>query len=331
MQMRKVLIIVLFISQSTFSSAQNLEALDSMSTLEAIDTLFIDHDLNNWSFRLYSSLKEQRLKISNGISSVSLIPNNPYGIGFGIATKKLLLDIGFNIKPDNEHTERFDLQGSFMYRHDQVGFFLQHYKGFNVRNNASESSYFRDDIKLQSAGIRYLYMFNSNEYSFSSVKTGLARQKKSSYSFGVGGFILQTNQRADSSFVNNEIEPSFNDQALIVNSYSIGIGSSLGFSALIVLPNNFFIGLGCSAGLGVNYNKIYTEEASYATGNPLVYQLGLVGDLGYNNDKIYVNFSINNNLYTTDLDFGNWGTYNQINAKLAIGFKYGRNKNIEHE
>lgn len=325
-KMRIVWIIVVFTTMSYLGRAQHLEDLDSISTLELIDTLFIDRDLNNWSFRLYTNVKEQRVRISNGESNVSLIPNNPNGVGIGVATRKLVLDIGFNVRVGDEHTDRFDLQGHFMPGNHQFEFFYQQYQGFNVRHKESGFSYFRNDIKLQSSGIRYLYMFNANEYSFSSLKTGLARQKKSSYSLGVGGFFLQLRQRADSAFIDNQFEHTFNDPAYIINSSSVGLGGSLGFSAVIVLPGKWFLGLGINAGLGLHYNKVETIEDSYVPENPMMYHLGLMADLGYNGDNVYINLSVNDNLYGTDLDFGNRGLYNQINAKLAIGLKYGRNK-----
>ncbi len=325
-RMRIVIITVVFFTTLGYVYGQGSQNTDSIHTLVAIDSMFLDHNWQNWSIRIYSNVKEQRAILSNGVSRVSLVPNNPFGIGIGVASRKIILDLGFNIKTGEEYTERFDIQGQYLFGHHQMDFFVQLYEGFNVNHQSSARTVFRDDIKLQSSGIRYLYLFKDNGYSFASLTTGLVNQKKTLSTFGVGGFILQYNQKADSSIVHQKLEPSFNEQGLIVNLSSIGMGASFGFLSLVTLSRSFILGFGFSGGIGLNHNVIITADNKYIPKNPILLHLGARADIGYSFDKFYIYLSVNNNYYGTDLDFGNWGSYNQINAKVALGFRLFRKK-----
>jgi len=56
-----------------------------------------------------------------------------------------------------------------------------------------------------------------------------------------------------------------------------------------------------------------------------MYHFDLTGIIGYSRDRYYINFSMGYSLYKTSLDFGNSILYNAIRAKLALGYKLGRN------
>jgi len=312
--------ILLLWSNSGFS--QNLKHLDSLKTIELIDTLFIDHNINNWSFRIFTNYKEQRFKLSNEDQSLTYFPNNPSGIGIGIATRKLLLDIAFNIKGRNEQpTSRFDMSGTVIIEKHLIDLFFQTYQGFNVRNDFNNSESFREDLKSLSTGINYMYMFNAGEISIAAMKSGLSRQKKTAVSFGLGSFLIISNQSADSSLVPLELVSMFNDKAQLKNFTGIGAGILGGFSTLIVLPANFFLSVNITPGIGLMYKKVETELAEYKPSNPLLYQLQFAGALGYNSDRIYINLTVGNGIYSTDLDFGNKALFSLTKAKLAIGYK----------
>jgi hypothetical protein len=121
-----------------------------------IDTLFIDRDINKWAIRLFTNYKINRFKISNSDQYVLFTPNNPWRYGVGVATRKFVLDLAFNIKPKGEEsTERIDLLATLLIKNHQIDYFFQRYQGYNADNGMTEN--FRPDITTFSSGFRYLY------------------------------------------------------------------------------------------------------------------------------------------------------------------------------
>jgi len=136
--------------------AQDLQYLDTLKVVELIDTLFIDKDINNWSLRLFANYKDQRLKLMDENKSLIFQPNNASGVGFGVATRKMILDIAFNLKSKNKQpTKRFDMQGKFMVKNNLFEFFFQTYRGFNVSNDSNQPGDFRSDLRFSAIGINY--------------------------------------------------------------------------------------------------------------------------------------------------------------------------------
>src|SRR5690606_23392274 len=109
------MILFCFLCFSISSHAQKILASDSLNAKQVIDTLFIDRDMNNWSIRVFANYKGQRFTLKDGTDKLSFVPNNKFGIGFGLGTSKLIVDIAINLKGKNENqTERFDMQGSMI-------------------------------------------------------------------------------------------------------------------------------------------------------------------------------------------------------------------------
>ncbi len=178
MSIRNRLIIIFLLLQIPVFS-QNLQHLDTVKAADLIDTLFIDRDINNWSLRLFTNYKDQILKLLDDNQFMKFQPNNTSGVGFGIATRKIILDIGFNIKSKNrEPTKRFDFQGKFMVKNSLVEFFFQTYRGFNISNDSGVPEFFRDDLRFSATGINYMYYFNTQKYSITAILSGLSKQKK---------------------------------------------------------------------------------------------------------------------------------------------------------
>ena len=303
--------------------SQDSKFIDLSKTTKFIDTLFIDRDLNNWSIRALGSFKLQQFVIKPVNNSYLYSPNNPYGIGFGIGTKKAIFDFSFNLKASEENpTERYDILWSFFKKNHLIDFYFQHYRGFDVHNENTGEIVFREDISSLSTAIRYMYLLRESDYSIASMKTGMIEADKSTFSFGLGGFILHSNQNANESIIpidpndlsNNNIEPVHKFQGT-------GAGFMLGFSSLIVLPKNFFVSFHASPGIGLMNKYVSTGDSGYQPGNPLIKQLGLSVMLGYNAKQYYVNLSVSNGYYATDFNFGEEVLFGHLNAKLAYGYK----------
>ena len=296
--------------------------LDLSKTTKFIDTLLIDRDLNNWSVRMMGIYRQQRFNLENNSSKYVYTPNNPYGIGIGIGTKKLTLDFTFNFKGHEENpTDRFDLLGSFFKRNHLVDFYYQHYQGFKVEDQNTKEVVFREDIRSISSAIRYMYMFHKSEYSIAAMKSGLINVDKSTFNFGIGGFVLFNSQRADDSIIPHDFLSGSTDYDSVREFQGTGGGIMLGFSTLIVLPKNFFITLNAAPGIGLMEKYVKTDDQNYKPDNPVIHQIGLSAMIGYNAEQYYVNLLIANGFYATDFDFGNEVVFGYVNAKLAFGYK----------
>jgi hypothetical protein len=250
------------------------------------------------------------------------VPNNPYSIGIGIGTRKLLLDLGINIKGKSKDiTKRFDIQLSMIHNTHFFDFYLQRYQGYNAENDIGISSTFRNDLISLSAGLKYLYFFNKRNYSLAAEKSGHSRQKKTATSFGLGSFLFIKNLSADSSLIPMELSGNFNQEAQLTKLFGISIGIHGSFTAIFPLPFHFFTSLSISPGIGLMLKNIETEYISYTPSDPLLYKLEMAGAFGYNGNRIYITFRLGFDFYRTYLDYGNKALFNTTNAKLALGYK----------
>ena len=90
---------------------------DSLSIIQLADSLFIDHNIKNYSLRLFTNYKVKQFRIKNGDFKSRYVPNNRYGLGVGFASSKVLIDLAFNVKTNKEEvTYRFDAQGTMIVR-----------------------------------------------------------------------------------------------------------------------------------------------------------------------------------------------------------------------
>ncbi|MGB5358745.1 MAG: DUF4421 family protein [Eudoraea sp.] len=317
---RSVLLLFLLINSLCFS--QDLYVRDSVKSTNLIDSLLIDHDLRNWSVRLFGNIRAQGFKLSNDEATLAYIPNNLFGVGVGIATSKLILDITFNLGDKNTvNTDRFDLRGGFVFNQNIIDFYFQIYDGFNVKNSINSTTVFREDIKSIAGGIDYLYLFNAGEYSQRVLRSGLKNQKRNIFSFGLGGFVLYNQISGDSSIIPMEFDPYFNEQARIKNITNYGIGVLGGLVGLFKLPSNFYIGVSAKAGIGLTLKNAETETLSYNPGNPMLYKLKGSILFGYKWNRFYTNISLRASANMSNIDFGNNGSFTQISGKLALGYR----------
>jgi len=321
MKRKYTLQLVLLLSFTTGFS-QELSFLDSLNAPKFIDTLFIDRDINNWSIRLFTNYKAQRFRLSNDNHKLIYVPNNPAGVGFGLATKKIILDLAFNIKTNKEEpTERFDMQGSLTYQKHNIDFVFQRYKGFNVEDDLGNQEDFREDLISSSISLSYMYLYNSSQYSVSAIKSGLSRQKKAALSFGLGGFFFMNNKSADSTIIPQELQVQFIEEAQIINLNGIGAGIIGGVTTILPLPYDFLISFSLIPGIGLMYKNIETENSSYTPSNPMLYSLEMAGAFGYNGHRIYVNITTKLGIIGSDLGYGNKSYHSGFNAKLSVGYK----------
>ncbi|PWK17964.1 DUF4421 family protein [Xanthomarina spongicola] len=316
-------------SQIIKESDSLIKDKESLSVLQIVDSLFIDHNIKNYSLRLFTNYKVKKFNIRNDNSKLQYVPNNKYGVGFGFASSKVLIDIAFNLKTNKEEiTNRFDAQGTLIVgKHHYVNGFLQLYKGFNVKNDFNEPSVFRSDIKSVTVGFNYLFTLSEIEFSYSLLKAGLAKRNKNVYiTGGLGFFGVYDSFSADSDIMPENGELYFNEQAHIKRYNSAAVGVLGGFLSVFMLPKNFIASCNIMPGIALMNKKVDLEDDNYRPSNPMLYKLDYTLALGYNAKRYYITLIYADGLYSTSLDYGNKYVFSLTKAKLAFGYKLGVNK-----
>ncbi|MDW5288174.1 DUF4421 family protein [Formosa sp. PL04] len=311
--------------------SQILKELDTLNFYQLVDKLFIDHNIDNYSIRLFSNYKLKQFRIGNEDDFKSrYVPNNKYGIGFGFASSKLLIDIAFNLKTNKENiTNRFDMQGtSILAKKNYVNFYVQTYKGYNVRNNFDEPFVFRDDIKSVTVGFNVLHTVPDIEFSYSMLKAGLDKLDRKVYiTGGLGAFAFYDYFSAEGNILDEPYDDDyFNEQAHIKRYNSAAIGVLGGLMSVFKLPYNFMASCNLMPGIGLMYKHVTLQDDTYKPSNPMIYKVDYTFALGYNVKLYYVSLIYGGGVYSTDLGFGNNYSFNLTKAKLAIGYKIGARK-----
>ncbi|OIQ27790.1 MAG: hypothetical protein BM564_11495 [Bacteroidetes bacterium MedPE-SWsnd-G2] len=306
-------------------SAQTLKELDSLSAKEVIDTLLIDRDVKNWSVRVYTNFKEQRFKLKNDEYQTEYVPHNTTGVGLGFATKKLILDLGINIKTNKEEkTERFDVQFSFLFhQHHMLDVSIQSYKGFETRTNYDVPTTFRTDISNFTNTLSYWYIPNSKKFSILQLKTGLSKPTKSTVVLGFGGFLTYYKLKSDYSIIPEHEPPVYNDFAQLTNFTGIGGGINGGFFSVIHLPYNFFLSINVLPGIGLMHKTAQTSDLKYHPKDIFIYKLDAQILLQYNYKQFYTNISAGQSIYNIGLDHANSAQFIITKAKFVIGYNIG--------
>lgn len=291
-----------------------------------LDSLLFNEKLN-WSVRLVTNFKQQSFLLKNGDNKLKYNPNNPYGVGLGLANQKIIIDLIFNIKTgETEQTKKFAGEGAFVIKRNLFNFALESVHGYRVSNNKNDASIFREDMSIFSLALGYLRILSKDDFTVRGMKSGYSAQKKTTITFGLGGFLILNSITADGSIVPPEAEPYFNVQSQIHKINSYGIGISAGFSSYFVLPAHFFASIYIAPGIGLEYKEIKLENNEYTPSNPLMYKTDIFASFGYKRDKFYMSLTFGSNIYSTSFDYGNTGILDITKSKLAIGYNIGKIK-----
>ena len=317
--------IILLFTNSAFSS--NFIEKDTLIKPKVIIDSLVFSETLNWSVRLLGNFKQQQFRIKNDNERLEYKPNNPYGVGVGIANQRLIIDIIFNLKgieEKEEQTKKFAAEGAFIIKRNLFTFTLENVHGYEVSNNQNDSEIFREDISIFTLGVGYLHMLGKNKFSVREMKSGLNGTDKTSITFGLGAFLLINSLNADDSIIPTDAVPFFNDEAQIKKINAYGAGVLGGVASYFKLPANFYATAYVAPGIGLEYKEVKTIEGSYKPSNPLVYKTDLFGSLGYNLKKFYINFTFSTNLYFTSLDYDNSASLGITKSKLIFGYNIGK-------
>lgn len=313
------------------SQSQILKNVDSTKVYKVVDSMFIDRDLENYSARIFTNYKVKRFSVRDDDSKTRFIPNNPFGVGFGFASRKIVIDIAFNLKTNKENiTNRFDLQGTaILGKNHFVNIYVQTYKGFNVKNNYNEPTIFRDDIKSATAGFNYLFTVSDIEFSMAMLKAGVSKRNKNVYiTGGLGTFAVFDYFSGNETILSNQGALYYNEEANIKRYNSAGIGVLGGFISAFALPKNFIASFNVMPGIAIMNKQVTLTDDTYKPSNPLLYKVDYTAALAYNKERYYISLIYNGSAYSTSLNFDNKQLFSLSKAKLAFGYKlWAKKKN----
>lgn len=303
----------------------NLKVSDTLITpSQIIDSLLLSENLD-WSVRLVSNFKQQQFRLSNEDSRLLYLPNNPYGIGFGIANQKMVIDVVFNLKTEDEdHTTKFAAEGALILAKNLFGFAIENVNGYSVSSKQNEEEEFRRDISMSSIGLEYLRVLGKNDITVRGMKAGLPDTHKTLVSYGFGGFLLWRDLDADASIIPEADKQYFNEQAEIYDMSGFGAGILGGVSAYFSLPAHFFATAYVAPGIGIEYKYIKTESGNYIPSNPLLIKTDFFASLGYNREKFYINFTFGTDWFFSSLDFDNNIFLSVTKSKFVVGYNLGK-------
>ncbi|WP_229719252.1 DUF4421 family protein [Winogradskyella schleiferi] len=321
---QKAIFIKVFLLLGIYFASSTINA----QNIDDLDELLIDRDIENYSIRLFTNFKVNKFSIKNDDSKARFVPNNRHGLGLGFANKKVIVDIGFNLKnPNKEETTRFDLQGTTILedRHF-ANVYLQTYKGFTAKNDFDEPFVFRSDVRSVSFGFNYLFTLDDIEFSYALLKAGFSeeRHKDIFITGGLGVFGGFDYFSAKTSILSESTNSYFNEQGNIKRYQGAALGVLAGFISYFKLPENISATINVMPGVGLVNKKITLEDDSYRPANPMLYKLDFLLGLGYNFNQFYVSLTYSNGLYSTDLDYDNKYRLNLTKAKLAVGYRFKR-------
>ena len=294
-----------------------------MSPWEVIDSLFIDHDLENYSLRLFSDYKVKSFKLTHDDFKTRYVPKNRFNLGLGIANSKAMLDVGFNIRNGNrEVTKRFDLQGSFIIRkRHYINGYLQIYNGYNNKNDLGEIPRFRRDVKSRTIGFNYLYTFSDIEFSYTLLKAGLPKFHKNVYvTGGVGTFAVFDYFSSDGNILPPEVTNDLNEELKIKRYNGRAAGLMVGLLSAFVLPENIIVTFTTMPGIALINKKVTLENDSYRPKDPWLYKLDASLAASYSFKRYYATLSYETGVYSTDFSDYKY-TFNLSTAKLTLGYK----------
>lgn len=288
-----------------------------------VDSTYINLLPGKWSLRTFASSPYQAFSIRNKENqTVKYIPNNLLGVGLGFSYRFIVLDLGINIKSkDTNATSRLDLQMSILLQKHHMDFYFQTYKGFDLVKSPFGEEQFRDDIRSSALGINYYHNFNGKKLSLRSAFAGDQLQRKSSGTFALGGYFSFYKLHADSSIININNQPFFNEYSNIEENELFEWGVSGGYAYNIIFPKNLFFYSSVMPGVGINFGSIESSGQTYEPPIRPVVKVGLRASVGYAGKRAYGILSFISDYFLIDLGHENHYRYNPGKFKLVFGYR----------
>ncbi len=280
----------------------------------------------SWGIRAFAGEKYQNFDIIDGTGlTASFTPTSKNLAGIGYSHQYFNVDLGLRIQtPDENQTERFDLQTSALFKGHYMDLIAKRYKGFVVTIPGEAN--FRKDIISNVLGINYLKFMNRDAINIKAIKSGRLTQK-SKGSLAYGGFFSYNNIKADSAIV--PIDQGFSPESLI-ELLKIGTaGLQLGYFHRLWLANRVYIFGAVITGLGLNFGGIHATDDYQPTFSPGV-RLQAKAGVGYVKERYSFSFVSDQSAYALALNQNSIYAYGIGALKLSFTWRLYSENALHH-
>ena len=343
---RYIALVIMFYTSYAMSQT-TVDKIDGK--IEELGTLFRDTDSNyikyydEFGIHLYSVLYFNSFNLLDEKQNSSLKYSPVISPSFGMGVTKY----GFSLSISNDfgvirqsekkygETNKFNINGSFLYKKMAFSAFFAQYKGFYVAN-PSDFSFWegeeeypqREDIKTTGFGLGYLHVFNKDRFSLNASYTLTQKQLKSAGTFLAGGYVNSFYISGDSSLISDEILNEFNPHIAIVNMGQYVVGLSAGYSYTLVFLKDFNFNLTATPGVLMAFTNLETEDSNYETDNVVDFHpsLAFKAALAYVKDRVYAGINSGTSIYKVNTGNNTGVSYNFLNIKLFVGYRLGSRK-----
>jgi hypothetical protein len=306
----------------------------SQKSKSGFDTTYVEIHPEKINLRLYLSRKFTNFVVKVPAENWRYVfePNSGLNLGVGFTYENFTLNLAFPVSFLNPNRyqdwPRFlDLQSHVYSRRMIIDFFGQFYGGYSVQKeylkNPSED-YLREDMRLNSVGINFNYLFRGERISIAASFNQSAIQKKSAFSPFVGFEVYGGGMKGDSLLLPSSENP---DILNFKRSSYFQFGPNAGAAATLVFGKGFFVTAVGSVNLSVGYGEWENtiEQGKWGT-VPTYFVRGFIG---YNNRK----FSVNANAVYKNLNLINVGPFDQAvntgNVRLNVIYKISAGPKLE--
>ncbi len=313
-------LIILSLFQSQRAHAQ-IDILNFIKDNTRDSTYVISYD-KFFIGRVFLSRKFTRLDLidRNAGARLQFRPNSTLNLGVGVTYGLFSVSIsqGFSfLNPENQkgETRWLDLQTRVYGRRYIADLYGQFYNGFYLLNsdahglkgyNPDGDYYLREDIRLRQLGLSFMYIFNSEKYSYRSSFTHNEWQQASAGSLLLGLETYGGYTKSDSSMIPFKTIPEdfFGNIALREVSY-YEIGPSVGYAHTLVYRKKWFATAHLSANLSMGWVTEMTDQEK--RDNFGLYPNFLFrGVVGYNSPRWFAGASIIRNNLLIRSSFGQY-------------------------
>lgn len=241
----------------------------------------------------YMLFKLNTVEIIQGNERLSLSPNSPTALGFGLNYKFAGIAIGFGLPHTQEsirkygNTSRLDLQLSLFTRNLGFDGHLQLYKGYYNENpndfmEWNEPYYpHLPDIRTVSIGSSIYYVVNNKKYSNKASIMRTQKQNKSAGSLLTGVFFSFDEAQAPNGFIPIELPDSISYDFDLTGYRYVATGVNLGYAYTLVLSERLFINASTISGGGYKYIRVNNANGVSDAEQQVHAQLLLRGVIGY--------------------------------------------------
>ncbi len=333
-----------FVLQINFVHAQTLDSLENMIKDLGNYLLYRNHDttyISNYGKEVAVKLvvlnKYNYFRTMDRYHHTSLRyrPLRDLSIGAGVSYKIFALDITVSLKLNDKAAFKdlraFDFQGRIFSSKQYISGTLQYYMGYELSKvkgtniGPSESTKYRDDLRIINFGLQYLYAFNYTRFSLKAPFVFNEAQLKSAGSVIAGASFSTLSMDADSSIVPPELRVFFSPDIYLTDLNIMSLAVNAGYMYTFVFKKNLFLTLSIIPGLNFNTGdyRAQGQNRNFIDAN-FNFRLISMNAFGYNGRRVFTGFQYMLDSYyagiqkklKTQLGYGK--------LSLFVGYRFGK-------